>query len=89
MAAHKETIRDIIKSAAKEPEILRLLKTDPAAVAERFKLKKQDLAALISADRVLVVRGRLNGVTTYTFTTGTTITGRFTIGPQGWNEVER
>lgn len=89
MAAKKNKTREIIKAAAKEPEILRLLKTDPAALAKRFNLKKRDLAALISADRLLVVRGRLSGTSTYTYTTGSTITGRFAIGSESWDPIER
>jgi hypothetical protein len=89
MARNVKGVRNIIKAASKDPAILKQLKTDPEALARRFRLTGDQLAALVSADRLMVVRGRLAGTTTYTFTTGSTITARFALGSKNVKLLSR
>lgn len=49
-----DKVRDVLRSAARDPETLRQLREDPGGLRERFGLDEREVAALDRAD-VLVV----------------------------------
>jgi len=71
-----DTIREILQEASNDPELLQLLKEEPAAVAEEFDLGEEQLAALKRSDLLLEMQPEnpLLDVTTHTMGT-ITITG--------------
>ena len=82
------SIKNLIQAAAKDPSLLKQIKTNPEKIAKDFKLSPGQLAVLRSADQVMVLKSVLSGATTYTFTTGSTITAggiggiKFKLGPK-------
>jgi hypothetical protein len=74
MARKISGVRRIIRAAAKDPKVLQQLKKNPKALAHRFKLTNKEIAALVSADRLLIVRKRIAGTSTVTFETASTFT---------------
>ena len=79
-------VKKLVQAAASDPKLLRTLKTNPDQIAKQFKLDKAQMAALRSANRLLVIGSPLAGTVTYTFQTGTTIKiglgGLLKLGPK-------
>ncbi|WP_336345999.1 hypothetical protein [Halalkalicoccus ordinarius] len=69
----------VINKISKNPEDLRLLRKDPEALGEKLGLKEREIQALQRSDLLLVGRPHnplvAGSTTSYTFTTGSTITG--------------
>ena len=70
----KNKIRSVVKRIANDSEILRELKDDPSQIARRFELSGEDAEALKRANIFLVARLPQAVTSTFTFTTGSTIT---------------
>ena len=64
-------LRRVLQAVAEESEGLRLLKADPEALAERYRLNQNELDALKQADVLVAIRPRQREVT---FETGSTFT---------------
>jgi hypothetical protein len=75
-----DKVKKLLQSAAKSPQTLQTLKTSPEKLKGQFALSDDDVESLKSADVLLVVvrdigikAMRRRSTTTYTFTTGSTI----------------
>lgn len=69
-----DAIRRVLEAASRDSETLRLLQTDPDALAERYQLSPDVLESLKSADVLLEHLGSLRRQEKITFETGMTIT---------------
>jgi hypothetical protein len=72
----RTSLEATLKRIKKNPAQLRTLRERPQDFAERLSLSKRQLKAISSAESLIITGGRnpLAGVTTITFTTGSTIT---------------
>lgn len=50
----RDKVRNVLRSAARDPETLQALRDDPGTLKERFSLDDQDVVALRRADLLLV-----------------------------------
>lgn len=77
-----EDIQRLVKEISEDAKAIRVLRDDPGKLAEEYDLDPDEITALRASDLLLVRRFRnplvANTTTTYTFTTGSTITaGQF------------
>jgi hypothetical protein len=72
-----QRVREIVKGIAQSENGPQLLRENPRALAETLNLKPQELVAIFSGDLQLIHNSRnpLAGTTSFTFVTGSTITG--------------